>query len=340
MDFVKYFAMSSVKQNDDISDIFPISFINSINLNKCFDVRPNNDIVCLNRKKFNKVIDVLSNFSQYDFLNKFKTVMGSDFIKMLNDVINHKIIIPEQCMGMFIIYIILNKYNCSLDLELINLFDFIHVDRYFEQIRKLLNIISLSEYIIKFRSDNYFNNKYILPLYLLNRGEKLLYNPHCFNESCLKKVLVNDNFELAFKLISLGCNLYENEQSFNNSPLFYAMFLRNRNNEGFSQIPNKQWLVIKLMLIKCKRYNFQINPINLTDKISPVCLLDRELFHNVIEFEQFGVKSCHPLIYTLLSYPFDKFEFIFKMHSEFITDIWQYDKLKNIIVEYIKKNKN
>jgi len=347
MFFIKRFTVSSsdeTKQKDDISDVFSVSLINSIDFNKCFEVRPNHNIVCLNRKKFNKVINVLSNFSQYDFLNKFKNVMGSDFIKMLNDIINHKVIIPEQCMGVFIIYIMLDKYDCSMDLEFITFFNFIHIERYFEQIRSLLNIISLSEYCILFKSDIYFKNNYLLPLYLLNKGERLLYNSHCFNGSCLKKALVNDNFDLAYMLINLGCNLYENEQSFKDSALFYAMFFRNRSSsEGITEISEKQWKVIQLMITKCKTFKYQIDPVYLDGRktVYSVSVLDKEFVGNVIDFEQSGIKACNPLMYALSGYSYDKLDFILKTHPEFISDIRQHSELYKILIDitakYLKK---
>ena len=152
MKFIKYFAVSSsnspFKLKDDISDVLPFEMVKHINLNNCFNLRSNKDIICLNREKFKKTINVLSNFSQFDFLNKFKPVTGSELLKMINNIIHYKINIPENCMSIFIIYLIFEKYNYTFDEEFIKLFDFIHVERYFEQIKENLNIISLSEFII------------------------------------------------------------------------------------------------------------------------------------------------------------------------------------------------
>lgn len=350
MEFIKYFAVSPsnslFKPKDDISDVLPLEMIKHINLNNCFNFRPNKDIIGLNYKKFEKVIDVLSNFYQYDILNKFKPVMGSELIKMINDIIHHKIQIPENCMSMFIIYLILEKYNYTFDEEFIKLFDFIHVERYFEQIKEHLNVISLSEFIILFKSDNWNSNiNYNLSMYLLNKGEKHLYNPSNFNFSCLKKALVNDNFDLAYKLVSLGCNLYENEKSFKDSALFYAMYFRNRpiNFEGICEISNKQWAVIKLILSRCEAFNYQINPVCLTIDDNPVysmpCsnLINLNSVVSKIEFESAGIKAYNPFTYALSGYPLIKLEFILQSHPEFINALKKYNEIYTILIHRYMK---
>lgn len=256
MEFIKYFTddttyCPSINNNKHVNDMLLTEIIKHINLNSCFNLRPNKDIICLNRKKFEKVIDILSKFSQFKFLNKIKPAMGSELLKMMDDITHYKIQIPDCCMSMFIIYLIFEKYNSNFDEEFIKFFNFIHVERYFEEIKKKLNIISLSEFIILFKSDNWNPHmEYKLPIYLLNKGEELLYNPSNFNVSCLKKALVNNNFDLAYILISLGCNLYKNEKSFKDSVLFYAIHFRNEpiDFNKISEMSYKQCNVIKLIL--------------------------------------------------------------------------------------------
>jgi len=347
MEFVKYFAVSSsntpsVKPKDDISDVLPFEMVRHINLNSCFNLRPNKDIICLNREKFKKVINVLSSFSQFDFLNKFKPVMGSELLNMINNVTCHKIIIPENCMSMFIIYLIFEKYNSTFDEEFIKLFDFIHIERYFEQIKENLNIISLSEFIILLKSDNWNTHmQYKLPIYLLNKGEKLLYNPSNFNLSCLKKALVNDNFDLAYKLVSLNCNLYENEKSFKDSALFYAMYFRNKPTDfnGIFEISDKQWMIIKLILSRCKTFNYQIDPVCLRINSNPVYRVNcsipakpKSIFEK-IEFEREGIKACNPLAYALFGYSPNKLEFILKSHPEFFEEIKKYNDIYTTLTQ-------
>lgn len=346
MKFIKYFAVSSsnspFKLKDDISDVLPFEMVKHINLNNCFNLRSNKDIICLNREKFKKTINVLSNFSQFDFLNKFKPVTGSELLKMINNIIHYKINIPENCMSIFIIYLIFEKYNYTFDEEFIKLFDFIHVERYFEQIKENLNIISLSEFIIIFKSDNWNTHmQYKLPIYLLNKGEKLLYNPSNFNLSCLKKTLINDNFDLAYKLVSLGCNVYENDQSFKDSALFYAMYFRNRPTDfkGIFEISDKQWMIIKLILLRCKTFNYQIDHVCLRIDNNPVYKMNcttpvkpKSIFEK-IEFERKGIKACNPLTYALFGYPPNKLEIILKSHPELFEEIKKYNDIYTILTQ-------
>jgi len=352
MEFTKYFAINSSssavsKPKDDISDIISVDVVKHINFNKCFDIRPNNDIICLNIKKFNKVINVLCNFSQFEVLTKFKLASGTELINLINDIIYHKINIPKNIMSTFIIYLIFKKYDSSYYQEFIKLFDFIHIEKYFEQIRSQLNIISLSEFLILFKADNCgIKSEFNLSTYLLNKGEKLLYNPSCFNMSCLKKVLINDNFDLAYMLISLGCNLYENVKSFKDSALFYAMYFRTRETgfKGISEISDKQWNVIKLMLSKCKTLNYQIDPVYLRFENNPVYKVscsapvkNESSMCTIIEIESEGMKGCNPFTYALSGYPASKLDYILKSHPEFFEAIKKYDGLYTILTqEYMK----
>ena len=346
MEFVKYFAVNpstASKSKDDISDAFPIELVNHIDYNKCFNLRPNKDIYSLNIKKLAKIFEMLSNFEQYDFIKKFKSAYGTDLIKLLNDVMHYKIIIPESSMSNFIIYLILEKYNYSFDSEFIKFFDFIHIERYFAQIRTQLNIISIAEYIILFKYDHWLTfNKFELPMYLLNKGEKLLYNPSCFSNSCLCKALVNNNFDLAYKLINLGCNLYENEKNFKDSALFYAMYFRNRptNFNGIVEISDKQWAVIKLILSKCKTFNYQIDPVGLVYEDKPLyrvhCFTDRNDRHyniSPLEFEQDILSSGNPFTYALSGYSRDKLDFILRTHPEFFRNVKSESRVYEILTE-------
>ena len=350
MEFVKYFTDNTTYcpyiNNENINDMLLIEIIKHINLNKCFNLRPNKDIICLNHKKFDKVIDILSNFSQFKFLNNFKSAMGSELLKMMDDITHYKIQIPDCCMSMFIIYLIFEKYNSTFDEEFIKFFDFIHVERYFEQIKENLNIISLSEFIILFKSDSWNPHmEYKLPIYLLNKGEKLLYNPSNFNVSCLKKALVNDNFDLAYKLVSLGCNLYKDDKSFKDSALFYAMYFRNRPTDfkGISEISDKQWIVIKLILSRCKTFNYQTDPVCLRFENNPIyrencsITVKPKSILEQIEFEREGTKAYNPLTYALSGYSPNKIEFILKSHPEFFEAIKEYNCIfMNIIQKYVR----
>ena len=348
MDFVKYFAVSSSsasKPKDDISDVFPIELVKCIDYNKCFDFRNNKDIICLNRMKFDKVFEILSNFAQYSFINKFKTATGSEFIGLLNDIMRHRLIIPESCMSNFIIYLVFRKYNYSLDSEYIKFFNYIHVEKYFEQIKAQLNVISMAEYLILYGVNINFTNKFDLAMYLLNKGERMVYNPSCFKESCLHKVLVNNNFDLAIKLINLGCNLYESEKSFKDSALFYAMYFRNRStvDNTIIEISDKQWEVIKLILSKCKTLNYQINPVCLVNGDKPIyrvhCSSVNNGFVNVggFEHERFISSSGNPFTYALSGYSRDKLEFILQTHPEFLRNVQSNGRVYTILTEYYMK---
>jgi len=256
---VNHSSVSEKPEDDFINVIFPNNLDQNIDFSKCFNRRSNGDIISVNLKKLNNIIDFLSNFPQYAFLlNKFKSIMviGSNLIQKIDDIINQKIIIPKQCMSNFIIYLILDKYQYSfgMDSAFIRLFDFIHIENYIEQIKKNLKIISLAEVVIYKHPQTHCDLKYELATYLLNKGETPLYNPANFNESALYEALIHNNFNLAYRLIELGCNLYKNEKSFTESPLFYAMYFRNRSydQDELTEIPDDQWKVIKLMLEKCK----------------------------------------------------------------------------------------
>lgn len=350
MDFVKYFAVSSSssasKPKDDISDVFPIELVKCIDYNKCFDLRSNKDIICLNRMKFDKVFEVLSNFTQYSFINRFKKASRIEFINLLNDIMHHRLIIPESCMSNFIIYLVFRKYYYSLDTEYIKFFNYIHVEKYFDQIKAQLNVISMAEYLILFGVDiSSTHNKFDLAMYLLNKGEKMVYNPSCFMESCLHMALVNNDFNLAVKLINLGCNLYESEKSFKDSALFYAMYFRNRSTDDnkIIEISDKQWEVIKLILSKCKTLNYQINPVCLVNGDKPIYRVHCSSVNNHyidfagIEYERYISRSGNPFTYALSGYSRDKLEFILQTHPEFLRNVQTNGRVYTILTEdYMK----
>lgn len=336
---VNHSSVSKKPEDDFINVIFPDNLDQNIDFSKCFIRRSNGDIISVNLKKLNNIIDFLSNFPQYSFITKFNstTIIGSSLIQKINDVIDQKIIIPKQCMSNFIIYLILDKYQYSskMDSVFIRLFDFIHIENYIEQIKKNLKIISLAEVIISRPPQIHCDLEYKLATYLLNKGETPLYNPANFNESALYEVLMHNNFNLAYKLIELGCNLYKNEKSFTESPLFYAMFFRNRSYEQdeLTEIPDEQWKVIKLMLEKCKDdVKFQVKPerlerLNKKKLISSIYKIhyvplsgSLNRFANIITFEKMIAESSNPLIYALTGYPKDKVAFIFKNCERFIAD--------------------
>jgi len=337
---VNHSSVSEKPEDDFINVIFPNNLDQNIDFSKCFNRRSNGDIISVNLKKLNNIIDFLSNFPQYAFLlNKFKSIMviGSNLIQKIDDIINQKIIIPKQCMSNFIIYLILDKYQYSfgMDSAFIRLFDFIHIENYIEQIKKNLKIISLAEVVIYKHPQTHCDLKYELATYLLNKGETPLYNPANFNESALYEVLIHNNFNLAYRLIELGCNLYKNEKSFTESPLFYAMYFRNRSydQDELTEIPDDQWKVIKLMLEKCKDdVKFQVNPerlerLNKQKLISSIYKIhyvplssDSNRHYNIITFERMIAESSNPLIYALTGYPKDKVAFILKNCERFIAD--------------------
>lgn len=338
MDFVKYFSDEHPvvsKSRDDVSDVFRVNIARYINYGNCFEFRPNKDIICLNRKKIDKVFDILSKFGEFDFLNKFKTAYGINLINLINDIIKQKIVIPEYCMCDFIIYLILTKHNYSFDEEFIKLFEFIHIERYFDVIQYKLPVISLAEYTILFTSNrNMTYNKYFLPLYLLNKGDRLLYNPSKFNQSCLYKALVSNNFELAYMLITRHCNLYENEESFKDSALFYAMFFRNRtgNMNGINEISEQQWSIITMILNRCKKFNYHIDPEQLIISINAVYNGEHSDI-DVIEFEKFLSNTGNPISYALSGYPHDKLEYIIRAHPELLEQLKEYEDLYKILIE-------
>lgn len=318
-----------------------------LSFNKCFDLRHNGDIIRLNMKKMDQIINVFQCRSDCNIFYICNSVYGSDLVNFIDNIVQGKIFISNDDMPIFIIYLILKKYNVCFDSSFIKLFNFIHIERYFEQIRSYLNIISLAEYIILFKYPNSIvESEPILPMYLLNRGEKLLYNPSRFDLSCLKKALVKNNFNLASKLICLGCNLYENEESFKNSALFYAMYFRNRpaSFKGICEISDKQWNVIKLILLKCKKLNYPIDPMCLRMYYNPIYKISCHIpdsnsssAFGKLDFESYGIKSICPFAYALSGYSPSKLDFIIKSHPEFFEAVKQYEKIYTILTqEYMK----
>ena len=302
----------------------------SLILNNCFIFDETHRLYSLETHRLNLALNkVSSTFKNEDILDKIIKSLPSYFTEYKHElerglielILEKKYTIPEEQVPLFIITMILKFYNeMYSNTELyIKLFDFIHIENYFDKIYKYLNVISLSETVYILKSYNSHNGKSNYPLvkYLLEKGDKPLYIPNKIQNSCLYITLINDQFNLAYLFVKNGCDLYRNIHCFTETPLFYAMYIRGNRWDDVI-IPEDQWKVIKLMLSKYSTEMFDEEEYHkLKSKITdlPYC--------SKIEKEQ--TVGFNPFSYASSGYEPDKLKYIMDLNPEWYEEIFNCD---------------
>ncbi len=252
-------------------------------------------------KEFLKVLDKISIKSSE--LNKLINDLSyNGMCRVCDKIINGIIKLSDETIEYLILILILGYYFHSTD-TFIKVFDFIHIENYFKRIYSHLSIMSLSEYLIKYR----FNDtKVKLIKYLISKGDTVILKMKNFKNSPLYILLMKDHFNLAKLLVNNGAYLYEDYPYFVNTPLFYSMFFRHKET---LEISDEQWELIKVILTKLPIIHFKkTNYVDDSDTDS-------------ILYEFTGSKIFNPLSYAMSGYSPEKVQFIIDSHPEFFEDI-------------------
>ena len=282
--------------------------MSSITLDYIFDS-------CFKEVKLLDSTDIKFDFKEFLKVLEKISIKSSELNKLINDlsyngmcrvcdkIINGIIKLSDETIEYLILILILGYYFHSTD-TFIKVFDFIHIENYFKRIYSHLSIMSLSEYLIKYR----FNDtKVKLIKYLISKGDTVILKMKNFKNSPLYILLMKDNFNLAKLLVNNGAYLYEDYPYFVNTPLFYSMFFRHK--EETLEISDEQWELIKVILTKLPIIHFKkTNYVDDSDTDS-------------ILYEFTGSKIFNPLSYAMSGYSPEKVQFIIDSHPEFFEDI-------------------